>query len=115
MKPNLPSFGAEAKDFFPPLSDGAEVTLKLLGTPEVYESLYGEKIRLEVKVIGMNEKSPEELKLMNEYIVSSSALCWREIHKAWDKLNYFDFNWNLTCDKTDDKTMYKLRAMKPEK
>jgi len=115
MKPILPSFGAEAKDFFPPLSNGAEVTLKLLGTPEIYESLYGEKIRLEVKVIGMNEKSPEELKLMNEYIVSSSALCWREIHKAWDKLNYFDFTWSLTCEKTDDKTMYTLRAVEPKK
>jgi len=114
MNPELPSFGADGNDFFPPLSDGAEVTLKLLGTPEIYESLYGEKIRLGVKVIGMNDKV-EKLKLMKEYTVSSSALCWREIHKVWDSVNFFNFAWLLTCEKTKDKTLYKLRALAPEK
>jgi len=118
MNPELPSFGAEAKDFFPPLSDGAQVDLKLLDAPEIYESLFGEKIRLGVKVVGLNKKADvfplKELELNKEYIVSSSAMCWREIHKAWDNVNYFDFTWRLTAEATDNKkTLYKLRAIEP--
>lgn len=116
MNPELPSFGAkDGNDFFPALSDGAEVDLKILGEPEIYESLYGEKIRLGVKVVGINEKCPD-LELMKEYTVSSSAMCWRELHKAWDKVSFFKFTWLLTCEKTDNnKSLYKLRALAPKK
>ena len=114
MDPKLPSFGAEAKDFFPSLSDGAQVDLKLLDAPEIYESLFGEKIRLGVKVVGVNKKA-DGLELNKKYTVSSSAMCWREIHKAWDNVNYFDFTWRLTAEATDNKkTLYKLRAIEPE-
>jgi len=121
MNPELPSFGAkDGNDFFPALSDGAEVDLKILGEPEIYDSLYGEKIRLGVKVVGLNEKCPD-LELMNEYTVSSSAMCWRELHNAWDKdplatVSFFKFTWLLTCEKTAaDKSLYKLRALAPKK
>jgi len=41
-------------------------------------------------------------------------MCWREIHKAWDNVNYFDFTWRLTAEATDNKkTLYKLRAIEP--
>jgi len=116
MNPELPSFGAkDGNDFFPALSDGAEVTLKILGEPEIYESLYGEKIRLGVKVTGINEKCGD-LELMKDYTVSSSALCWRELHKAWDKVSFFKFAWCLTCEKIDNnKSLYQLKALAPKK
>jgi hypothetical protein len=116
MNPKLPSFGAkDGNDFFPSLSDGAEVDLKILSEPEIYESLYGEKIRLGVKVVGLNEKCGD-LELMKEYTVSSSAMCWRELHKAWDKVSFFKFTWLLSCEKTDSKkSLYKLRALAPKK
>jgi len=124
MNPELPSFGAKDGDFFPALSDGAEVSLKILGEPEIYESLYGEKIRLGVKVTGINEKCGD-LELMKEYTVSSSALCWRELHQAWDKVSFFKFTWLLTCEKIPrpqgidigpkEKSLYKLRAIAPKK
>jgi len=116
MNPELPSFGAkDGNDFFPGLCDGAEVTLKILGEPEIYESLYGEKIRLEVKVTGINEKCGD-LILMKKYTVSSSALCWRELHKGWDKVSFFKFSWLLTCEElSSDRSLYRLRALAPKK
>ena len=119
MNPELPSFGAkDGNDFFPVLSDGAEVDLKILSEPEIYESLYGEKIRLGVKVVGLNEKCAD-LELMKEYTVSSSAMGWRELHKAWDKVSFFKFTWLLTCEQSGSssnaKSLYKLRAIAPKK
>ena len=115
MNPELPSFGAkDGNDFFPGLSDGAVVELKILSEPEIYESLYGEKIRLGVKVVGLNEKCGD-LELMKEYTVSSSAMCWRELHQAWDKVSFFNFTWLLTCEKiNNDKTLYQLKALAPK-
>jgi hypothetical protein len=119
MNPELPSFGAkDGNAFFPALSNGAVVEIKILSEPEIYESLYGEKIRIGVKVVGLNEKSGD-LELMKEYTVSSSAMCWRELHKAWDKVGFFKFTWLLTCEQIETKdgwkSLYQLKALAPKK
>jgi hypothetical protein len=118
MKPDLPSFGAEGEDFFPALSDGAEVMLKLLDAPEIYDSLYGEKIRIGIKVIGTNEKTPG-VDLNKSYIVSSGAQCWMQLRNSWfdssgeeyPNVRFKDFTWCLTCTVKNSKTLYNLRAM----
>lgn len=118
MNPELPSFGAEAEDFFPALSDGAEVILKLLDVPEKYESLYGEKIRIGIKVIGVNEKTAG-IDLNKSYIVSSAAQCWKGLYNSWfnskgdmyPNVRFKEFTWILTCTAKNDKTLYNLRAV----
>lgn len=122
MNPELPSFGADENEFFPPLSDGAEVTLKITSAPEKYESLYGEKIRFGIKITGINEKCPEALELLKEYTISSSAMCYRSLYNAWQKgENEFwktmclDCEWKLTAKTLpNDKTIYKLAAQRLE-
>ena len=118
MKPNLPSFGADSNDYLPPLSEGAEISFKILNAPEKYQSLYGEKIRIGVKVLGVNDKA-EGIELMKEYTVSSSALCWQEYHSVWHNPNQsdewqdmcYECNWQLNCIVVGDKTKYKLKAL----
>jgi len=118
MKPNLPSFGAEAEDFFPALSEGAEVMLKLLDVPEIYDSLYGEKIRIGIKVLGVNDKT-EGIDLNKSYIVSSGAQCWKGLYNAWfnskgemyPNVRLGEFSWVLTCTMKNNKTLYNLRAV----
>jgi len=118
MNPELPSFGADETEFFPPLSDGAEVMLKITSAPEKYESLYGEKIRLGIKTTGLNQHCPEEIELNKKYTISSSAVCYQSLHAAWSKgENEF---WKKLCMKCEwklsaktlpnKKTIYKLEA-----
>jgi len=118
----LPSFGSEGNehDFFPSLSDGANLRLKILSAPEKYESLYGEKIRLDIEVLGINAKC-EGISVNGKYTVSSSAACWKELFEAWfmdrdDGSNWvtaaLNFRWMLTAKATSSgKTHYKLTAV----
>ena len=118
MKPNLPSFGADSNDYLPPLSEGAEISFKILNAPEKYQSLYGEKIRIGIKVIGVNEKT-EGIDLNKSYIVSSGAQCWKGLYNAWfnskgdmyPNVRFQEFTWVLTCTMKNDKTLYNLRAV----
>ena len=66
----------------PSLKDGAEIVFKILTAPEKYEALYGEKIRLNIRVDGTNDKALN-IKLFHKYTVSSSAACWRALESAW--------------------------------
>ena len=117
MNPELPSFGADENEFLPPLSDGAEVILLITSAPEKYESLYGEKIRLGIKVVGLNKKC-KEMELNKEYTISSSALCYQSLYAAWQKGdNEFwkelcmKCTWKLTAKTLPNKkTIYKLAA-----
>jgi len=124
----LPSFGSEGNehDFFPSLSNGANLRLKILTAPEKYESQYGEKIRLDIEVLGINAKC-EGISVNGKYTVSSSAACWKELHEAWIWTDQkqstrkegddwitaaLDFNWMLTAKATSSgKTHYKLVAV----
>lgn len=118
MTQDLPSFGDEGNlDYFPSLSDGANVRIKILTGPETYESLYGEKIRLDIKVLGINGKC-EGVVVNKKYTVSSSAMCWKELHKAWSVSGVKDWRemclshpWLITCRSDNDKTFYKLACL----
>lgn len=82
MDKNISFGGGGEFDYFPPLSDGAKVSLRVLSAPEKYETLYGEKIRLDVKVLGINAHC-DGVVVNKEYTVSSSAMCWKAFHEAW--------------------------------
>jgi len=118
----LPSFGSEGNehDFFPSLSNGANLNLKILGAPEKVDSQYGEKIKLDIEVLGINGKC-KGISVNANYTVSSSAACWKELHEAWymDRDDGSDwvtaalnFRWMLTAKATSSgKTHYKLTAV----
>ena len=118
MKPDDVSFGAEENEYFPALSDGAEVKFNMTTAPEKYESLYGEKIRIGIKVTGINPEA-KGVQVNKEYTVSSSAVCWKEYYQAWHNPNQSDkwegmcmaCVWAIRCVIKNDKTMYKLRAL----
>ena len=121
MTQDLPSFGDEGNlDYFPSLSDGANVRFKILSAPETYESLYGEKIRLDIEVLGENGYV-KDVVVNRKYTVSSSAMCWQELKKAWDVSGVKDWremclshDWMLTCKGKNDKTFYKLTCLPME-
>lgn len=128
------TFGSDGNnDYLPALSDGANVKLKILTAPEKYETLYGEKIKLDIEVTGINTKC-EGIVVNQHYTVSSSAKCWQELHASYinppqaimNKNNmemtpdvYRDavhaFIWQLTAKATaSGKTHYKLSAIEQE-
>jgi hypothetical protein len=81
--------------------------------------LYGEKIRLDIEVLGINAKC-EGISVNGKYTVSSSAACWKELFDAWMNpatdpgwiTAALDFNWMLTAKATSSgKTHYKLVAV----
>ena len=77
------TFGSDGNnDYLPALSDGANVKLKILTAPEKYETLYGEKIKLDIEVTGINTKC-EGIVVNHHYTVSSSAKCWQELHASY--------------------------------
>ena len=111
----------------PSLKDGAKVEFKILTAPEKYESLYGEKIRLDIRVDGTNDKALD-VKLFHKYTVSSSATCWRALEQAWrvagDKVGELEANeirflamtWRLRAKKItladgETRTIYILEAI----
>ena len=118
MTQDLPSFGDEGNlDYFPSLSDGANVRIKILSAPETYESLYGEKIRLDIEVLGINANC-EGVVVNKKYTVSSAAMCWQALKKAWDVSGVKDWRemclkhpWMITCKGKNDKTFYKLDCL----
>jgi len=118
---NLPKFGADTNEYLPSLKDGAKIVFKILTAPEKYESLYGEKIRLEIRVDGNNDKS-SNIKLYHKYTVSSSATCWRALEKAWGKaeeaneIRFLAMTWRLiakeiTLADGETRTIYILEAI----
>ena len=85
--------------------------------------MYGEKIRLDIEILGINAKC-EGISVNGKYIVSSSAACWKELFDAWQSYSAIgddgedwitaalDFNWMLTAKATSSgKTHYKLAAV----
>jgi len=107
------------------LKDGAKVEFKILTAPEKYESLYGEKIRLDIRVDGTNDKALD-VKLFHKYTVSSSATCWRALEKAWrvvaednlepNEVRFLAMTWRLTAKKItladgETRTIYILEAI----
>lgn len=133
MNQNI-TFGSDGNnDYLPALSDGANVKLKVLTAPEKYETLYGEKIKLDIEVTGINSKC-EGIQVNQHYTVSSSAKCWQELHISYinppkailnkSKMemtadDYRDavhaFIWQLVARETmSGKTHYKLSAIEQE-
>ena len=129
MNQNI-TFGSDGNnDYLPALSDGANVKLKILTAPEKYETLYGEKIKLDIEVTGINTKC-EGITVNQQYTVSSSAKCWQELHASYITGHDFQniemtpddyrsavhaFIWQLTAKATaSGKTHYKLSAIEQE-
>ena len=118
MTQDLPSFGDEGNlDYFPSLSDGANVRIKILSAPETYESLYGEKIRFDIEVLGINANC-EGVTVGKKYTVSSSAMCYKALMNAWNASHGQEYRdmclvhpWMITCKQKNDKTFYKLTCL----
>jgi hypothetical protein len=122
---DIQSFGGGGKyEYLPPLSDGTNLRIKILSSPEKYDHLdYGTKYKLDIKVIRVNSggEGIEE----TEYSVDSSANCWKGLFCAWTTTGKtqsdwidlaFGHEWLLTANMIGKlgKTPYKLTPIPME-
>lgn len=119
------SFGGGGNfEYLPKLSDGTEIKLKILTSPETYEHPeYGTKYKLDIIVLDV--KSGGENIEIQEYSVDSSANCWKGLYLAWISTGKtqadwielaFGYEWLLTATMNKSGKMpYKLGAIPPKK
>ena len=116
--------GTEAYDYLPALSDGEEIKFKMISAPERYESLFGEKIKVDIDV---RETSDLMNVNLQKYTVSSSAVCWKSYAEAYlnpecklrvDNMSMEawreaseNFLWKLEAKGKGDRVFYKLSAI----
>jgi hypothetical protein len=120
---NLSFGGGGNFEYLPKLSDGTNLKLKILSSPEKYDHPeYGTKYKLDIIVLKINSGGEEIAE--KEYSVDSSANCWKGLYLAWISTGKtqsdwielaFGYEWLLTAKMNKSGKMpYKLTAIPQE-